>query len=388
MKRRMQTAPSVLGILGTIAEIATSSRADVEERLADILEAAGAVVHVDGWMVWAVDPVTGARRRLYASGYPETLMGYLDGPGFEVEVVAPFSHAPDGWPTRVRDQPYAPGELRCMSDHYLPLGFVEGCVAPLSSSGGRCTGFLDCIASSQQHPSDDARDLLAAMAGVVGRMIDPVESRARASALLLDERVVLELDGSGTGARAEVVRSSSTESDLETLERCGGLLALVDWSATAWWAAQFLWEDPDGAWHRCRCVRRGGRQVLLGMTPTAARPYGLSRRELEVLTLVAEGASNDAIARRLVVTVRTAKAHVEHILEKLEVSSRTAAMTKAVEEGLLLRPPSTATAEARPPTVARPVPNVRQATPLVLRDLDGIALSSSQWRTDARASVS
>lgn len=380
MKRTMRTAPSALGTLGTIAEIAASSRAQVEERLAEILTAAGAVVHVDGWMVWSVDPVTGARRRLYADGYPEPLRTYLDGPGFEVEVVAPFSHAPDGWPARVRDQPYAPAELRCMSDHYLPLGFVEGCVAPLSSSGGRCTGFLDCIASSPQHPSDDARDLLAAMAGVLGRMIDPIESRARASALLLDERVVLEITGAGPDGHVEVVRSPAAESDPDLLDRCGGLLALVEWSAAAWWAAQFLWEDPDGTWHRCRCVRRGGGEILLGLTPVDARPYGLSRRELEVLTLVAEGAPNDAIAQRLVVTVRTVKAHVEHILEKLGAPSRTAATTRAVEEGLLLRPSSAAVAEARPPTVGRPVPNVRRSAPLAVRDLDGIALSPSRWR--------
>lgn len=383
MKHGMRTAPSVLGTLGTIAEIATSSRARVEERLAEILETAGSVVRVDGWMVWSVDPVTGKRSRLYASGYPEALMGYLDGPAFEVEVVAPFSHAPDGWPARVRDQPYAPGDLRCMSNHYLPLGFVEGCVAPLSSTGGRCTGFLDCIASSPQHPSDDARDLLAAMAGVIGRMIDPAEARDRAAALLLDEHVVLELDLTAGAPHAEVVRSPAAASGDELLAGCAGLVALVEWSATSWWAAQFLWEDPDGVWHRCRCVRRGG-EILLGMTPVTTRPYGLSRRELEVLTLVAEGASNDAVAQRLVVTTRTVKAHMEHILEKVGASSRTAATTKAIEEGLLLRPPSAAAADARPSTTSRPVANVRQAAPLVLRDLEDIALPASRWRADGR----
>lgn len=55
----------------------------------------------------------------------------------------------------------------------------------------------------------------------------------------------------------------------------------------------------------------------------------LSGRELEVLHLMAEGLSNDEIARRLVLGVGTIKSHIHHILEKLDCSSRTQAVTKA-----------------------------------------------------------
>jgi len=48
----------------------------------------------------------------------------------------------------------------------------------------------------------------------------------------------------------------------------------------------------------------------------------LTRRELEVAELVAEGLTNQAIARRLSVAPRTAEAHVENIRRKLEVRSR------------------------------------------------------------------
>jgi DNA-binding CsgD family transcriptional regulator len=52
---------------------------------------------------------------------------------------------------------------------------------------------------------------------------------------------------------------------------------------------------------------------------------GLTRRELEVLALVADGLTNDEIARRLFISVPTAKVHVRHILEKLGVHTRTQA---------------------------------------------------------------
>lgn len=62
--------------------------------------------------------------------------------------------------------------------------------------------------------------------------------------------------------------------------------------------------------------------------------HGLTRRELEVLGHVLDGASNDRIARALVVTPRTVATHVEHILAKLSSPSRTHAAVRAQREGL------------------------------------------------------
>ena len=61
----------------------------------------------------------------------------------------------------------------------------------------------------------------------------------------------------------------------------------------------------------------------------------LSQRELEVLQLLAGGASNQEIATALVVTPGTVKLHVSHILSKLGVKSRTRAILRARDLGLL-----------------------------------------------------
>jgi LuxR family maltose regulon positive regulatory protein len=61
----------------------------------------------------------------------------------------------------------------------------------------------------------------------------------------------------------------------------------------------------------------------------------LSERELEVLRLMARGASNQQIAQQLVITVGTVKSHINHILGKLEVHNRTEAVARARELGLL-----------------------------------------------------
>jgi DNA-binding NarL/FixJ family response regulator len=61
----------------------------------------------------------------------------------------------------------------------------------------------------------------------------------------------------------------------------------------------------------------------------------LSAREKEVLALVSQGLSNPSIAKQLYLSEATVKTHLLHAFEKLEVSDRTRAVTKAMELGLL-----------------------------------------------------
>jgi DNA-binding NarL/FixJ family response regulator len=68
-------------------------------------------------------------------------------------------------------------------------------------------------------------------------------------------------------------------------------------------------------------------------SPTTA----LSTRETEVLTLVADGLSNQQIAARLFVSQATVKSHLVHIFAKLDADSRTAAVAIAVRRGLIRR---------------------------------------------------
>lgn len=79
--------------------------------------------------------------------------------------------------------------------------------------------------------------------------------------------------------------------------------------------------------------------------PVAARPNGasphrtiapLTQREQQVIGLLAEGASNKVIARRLDISVHTAKFHVAAILEKLGAVNRTDAIAIAMRDGLVL----------------------------------------------------
>jgi len=61
----------------------------------------------------------------------------------------------------------------------------------------------------------------------------------------------------------------------------------------------------------------------------------LTPRELEVLTLLAEGLSNKAIARRLGISVHTAKFHVGALIDKLDAVGRTDAVAHAARRGVI-----------------------------------------------------
>jgi LuxR family maltose regulon positive regulatory protein len=61
----------------------------------------------------------------------------------------------------------------------------------------------------------------------------------------------------------------------------------------------------------------------------------LRERELEVLRLIAAGYANREIADRLVLGLSTVKTHINHLFQKLHVSSRSQAIARGRERGLL-----------------------------------------------------
>jgi DNA-binding CsgD family transcriptional regulator len=88
--------------------------------------------------------------------------------------------------------------------------------------------------------------------------------------------------------------------------------------------------DPEVVGILRSCSESGFRRELPNIPAVS-----LSPREHEVLRLLAEGASNPDISRALHISRRTAEHHVEHILAKLTVTSRTAAVAYALTHELI-----------------------------------------------------
>jgi DNA-binding CsgD family transcriptional regulator len=80
----------------------------------------------------------------------------------------------------------------------------------------------------------------------------------------------------------------------------------------------------------------GGERAELAVVRQAQEPdLNLTPRERDVLVLLAEGASNKAIARQLGISVHTAKFHVGSLLEKFDATGRTDVVAHAARLGVL-----------------------------------------------------
>lgn len=90
-----------------------------------------------------------------------------------------------------------------------------------------------------------------------------------------------------------------------------------------------IWLDPG--------IARRVVKVFVDSKEGAAKPTEnlLSAREMQVLALVVEGLSNQAIGEKLCISAETVKTHMRRLMEKLSVSDRTQAAVVALRKGLL-----------------------------------------------------
>jgi DNA-binding NarL/FixJ family response regulator len=99
---------------------------------------------------------------------------------------------------------------------------------------------------------------------------------------------------------------------------------------------------PEELAQAVRLLMRGGAPLeprvaarMLELASDERREDELSPRELEVLQLLAQGASNKAIAGQLALAENTVKSHISRIFDKLDVQNRAEAVTTAIKRGLL-----------------------------------------------------
>ncbi|WP_250549922.1 helix-turn-helix transcriptional regulator [Pseudonocardia sp. H11422] len=330
--RRVRTTlgEPALRAVATIAAVG-SSGARREDRVRLILDELRSIVPYQAVMLAGADPVSGRTRRVVQSGYPAHLSDYMTGDGFRTEMIEPFAHALRGWPVRECDLPIDPLSLRPIAEHLRPAGYPEGLLMALTVDGGRDVGFLIMsVDDARTPPSDEAITSIGHVAAVLGNLVDPLGDARRLTSVLDEEQTAVAILPDGT---TTALRGTAPPDLLEPRSRLRQALDRLTRSKAA--DTAFTWLDDDGAWYGCRLLRcRDGIRVLT-MTESEQR-HRLTRRELEVLTHLAAGSTNDEIAAELVVTTRTVRAHVERVMEKLGVGSRSGAAARAIREGLLI----------------------------------------------------
>ena len=170
-----------------------------------------------------------------------------------------------------------------------------------------------------------------------GREAVAVVQRTKPDVVLTDLRMP-ELDGVGAIREMCALVPSPKVLVLTTYDTDADILRAVEAGATGYLLKETPREELFGA---IRATALGKSVLspsvasrLVGRTRESGQKP-LSAREIEVLMLVARGTSNKLIARDLEISETTVKTHLLHIFSKLGVDDRTAAVTTAVERGII-----------------------------------------------------
>ncbi|GAA1148710.1 helix-turn-helix transcriptional regulator [Nocardioides aquiterrae] len=331
----MRTDPPVAQLL----EIAASAVPLLER-------ARGLVETLDGWLaadaIWLTlsDPGSKVYATVGSTGLEQPVLDYLGRQAVarETQLAGLHRNRP---PVSVTELPVPMEELPTWADCLIPTGFREGLGVPILEPRGPYLGMLSLLFASGEPPSGALRDRLGQLAPLIARGISPMRSMLATARLVqgATSGVVLLRDG-----------TSYTLPGLDDHPLLAADSLAVEIARRTLVAGQeyrsFLWpaDGDSGTTGHARLTVLTATDVpafVLGtvlVTPEADC-RGLTPRELEVLGLLVEGRSNQQIARRLTIALRTVAAHVEHILHKMDVPTRTLAAVRAEREGCHVPPP-------------------------------------------------
>lgn len=320
-----------------MTEVAASAD-PLPRRAEQLLAVLRRVVPFEGAWLALVDLHHPVYTTLASADLTGSIVAFLESPAHIRDVEVTGSHRATA-PINPSDLPYPVEDLPTWADQLLPAGYRDSTAVCLFAPDRRPVGYLALLTGSGQSPLPQARPVLARAAAALAYAIDPLRSLAAAAGLVRGARggVVLHADGGiaplpGLDEHALLAAGSPA------------LIAAREQLAAGWHYMSFLWPLGD------RRAPHGYLRITV-MAPPADLPLhltglvlvsapgdlrGLTPRELEVLGLLVEGASNAAIARALVVAPRTVAAHLEHILVKLAAPSRTLAAVRAEQAGLFV----------------------------------------------------
>jgi LuxR family maltose regulon positive regulatory protein len=165
--------------------------------------------------------------------------------------------------------------------------------------------------------------------GQTGRLLSVLLLQARAA--------VLEADRDGAAAAVErTLHLAQEEGHVRVFVDAGAPIHELLLRAARSAASPFIRTVVQACHEGTGRVEGSRATPSLHATTTGGRELdSLTARELQVLRLMADGLSNGEIARELVVAMSTVKRHVNHVFDKLQVRTRTQAVAKARNLGLL-----------------------------------------------------
>ncbi|MEU6349032.1 LuxR C-terminal-related transcriptional regulator [Streptomyces sp. NPDC047072] len=308
---------------------------DTVSACAQALRELARALPLDAATLLAIDPLTGVHVQVAGLGYTDVTSQALA----REFVTTPWYRnvVRQELPPSISEDTEDPEELGprfrqgwFYAERVRPAGFRDGVTGALRHRD-RLVGLVHLSSETAGAYDHERRRLLASVIPALAAFADPVGRAGetpglpeRGAASLVTADGVLDLPG------RERVRA------LGDGEFRGVLRAFADAGGHR---LRLLW-PVEGTWYRLALHRHrpgpglAADAVLVHETPTEL-PYGLSPRELEVLTRAATGQTNQAIAQALFLSPRTVHSHIEHLLRKTGAGSRAEATALALRDGLL-----------------------------------------------------
>lgn len=315
------------------AEIGVLAReAKAVEARREMLRLLNTVLHGDAACLVAIDPFEGQHRPLADVDYPAEVARSL---AVEFTRTRWFDLVLSSeLPQSISEEPGQSFRRGWFYERYMkPAGYRDGMTGALRRNG-RYVGLLHLSSGERGTFDTDLRRLLAAVSPAFAAVADVLGRAA-------DTDGILPSDCAALVSRHRTVPVPDRDRP-PVLEDDEFLRVVAEFRESGGGRLRFLWPDVRAwprTWHRVVLVTAElpvpSPGAALVYTRPAEVPYGLSSRELEVLTRLAMGHTSDAIAREFVVSPRTIHKHVEHVLQKTRTSSRTEAAALAVREGVL-----------------------------------------------------
>lgn len=157
----------------------------------------------------------------------------------------------------------------------------------------------------------------------------------RPEVVLCDLRLGGGIDGIETTHRLRALDPAPAVLILTTFDTARDIVRAIEAGAAGYLLKD---TDPDEIARAVTTVARGGTVLPPGIAGQMVRALNaprLTARELEVMKLLATGASNHDIARALVVTEATVKSHLVRVFTKLDADNRSRAVARARELGII-----------------------------------------------------
>lgn len=288
-----------------------------------------------GYALTAWDAGSGSHRHvtLMTEGYSPEVQQHMNDAFVETNPAFQLLHTKEPgaprWSDLDHDWNLKFARTRTAEEVLIPAGFKEGTTMCLRLPDGRYTGALHVSWARPREATDQARHVIEGFRPLLANACDLLREAHRG------------IERMGPDAHAVLVSREGKVSELPgrtagpLLGEGSALRQLLARHVSLLSRRRYLWADEQSGCHRIAIMPCRG-QLSLVVERAIDWPFNLSRRETQILSLIAEGLSNPTIAAQLFISPRTVSTHVEHILEKLGCQSRAQGAAIAVRADLLL----------------------------------------------------